>query len=283
MRIQAKRQPERERIVCDPGSSLRSKRFAVERFPFHLHHHPEVELTLIERGSGTRLVGQASEAYGPGDVVLVGADVPHTWSSPAGQPGGGRSVVVQFPAALLGEVAEAQRLRGILERARLGLAGPPAAAALVLAVHEAADPLRRLARLLEAVAHAADWRPISPTPPRRRRRDPRLERAIAWLHRRCAEPVELRALAAGVDMAPSALSRSFRGAFGVTPGEYLARLRVGQCCRDLAAGRDEEVAAIAFANGFGNLASFHRWFRRVTGTTPERWRSALDGADRPPG
>lgn len=61
------------------------------------------------------------------------------------------------------------------------------------------------------------------------------------------------------------------------PVEYLARLRVSMCCRDLAGGGDE-VSAIAFANGFGNLASFHRWFRRVTGATPDAWRDALDGA-----
>lgn len=172
MRIAAIRRPERERIISDPGSCLRSKRFRMERIPFNPHHHPEIELTLIERGSGVRSVGMASEAYGPGDVVLVGGDVPHTWSSPAGQPGGAQSVVIQFPAGLLGDVPEARRLDEILVRARLGLAGPPAAAALVTAIHDAVDPLQRLARLLEAVAAAAAWRGISPTPPRRRRRDP---------------------------------------------------------------------------------------------------------------
>lgn len=277
MRIAAIRRPERERIISDPGSCLRSKRFRMERIPFNPHHHPEIELTLIERGSGVRSVGMASEAYGPGDVVLVGGDVPHTWSSPAGQPGGAQSVVIQFPAGLLGDVPEARRLDEILVRARLGLAGPPAAAALVTAIHDAVDPLQRLARLLEAVAAAAAWRGISPTPPRRRRRDPRLERAVAWLHQHAAEPVEMGALAARVEMAPPALSRSFRSAYGMGPVEYLARLRVSMCCRDLAGGGDE-VSAIAFANGFGNLASFHRWFRRVTGATPDAWRDALDGA-----
>lgn len=276
MLIRAQAKAERERIVSDPGSSLRSFAYRLDHFPFHLHHHPEIELTLIERGAGVRTVGAVTEAYGPGDVVLVGGDVPHSWASQPGA-GGVRSVVIQFPADLLGRVPEARTLQAALERSRLGLAGPSDAAALVRAVHEASDPLLRLGRLLEAVAASVTWRPISPLPPRRRRRDPRLERAVAWLHQHATEPIELGMLAARVDMAPPALSRSFRSAFGITAAEYLARLRIGLCCRDLAGG-DDEVAAIAFANGFGNLASFHRWFRRVTATTPERWRDAIDGA-----
>jgi transcriptional regulator GlxA family with amidase domain len=186
--------------------------------------------------------------------------------------------VVQFPPTLLGQGPESGLLAGILERSRLGLAGPPSAAGLVRAVHQAGDPLLRLGRLLEAIANAATWRPISPTPPRRRRRDPRLDRAVTWLHLHAGEPIELGQLAARVGMAPPALSRSFRAAFGVTAIEYLARLRVGLCCRDLV-DSDDEVAAVAFANGFGNLVSFHRWFRRITGTTPDRWRNSIDGAD----
>lgn len=276
MLIRARGTAERERITRDPGSSLRSFAYRLDHFPFRLHHHPEIELTLIERGAGVRTVGAVTEAYAPGDVVLVGSDVPHSWAS---RPGAGsvHSVVIQFPPDLLGQVPEARHLQDALERARLGLAGPASAAALVRAVHAAGDPLLRLGRLLEAIAASTAWRPISPLPPRRRRRDPRLQRAVAWLHQHATEPVELGMLASRVGMAPPTLSRSFRSAFGLTAAEYLARLRVGLCCRDLAGG-DDEVAAIAFANGFGNLASFHRWFRRVTGTTPDAWRGAIDGA-----
>lgn len=275
MLIRRTRAAERERIIADPGSSLKACNFRCDHFPFHLHHHPEVELTLIVRGSGLRAVGDSVERYGPGDLVLIGAGVPHSWSSAPGA--GAESLVVQFPPRLLAELPEARRLAGVLERSRLGLHGPAAAAALVRAVVAVNDPLARLGRLLDAVAAAADWRPLARAVPRIRRRDPRLERAVEWLHAHVREPVELRALAVRVEMSPPALSRSFRRAFAIGAAEYLARLRVQLACADLAAG-DDEVAAVAFGAGFGNLASFHRWFRRVAGQTPEAWRRAARGA-----
>ncbi len=274
MYIRFPKKAQRERIVADPGSCLKSHDFTGDHWPFAWHHHPEIELTLIERGGGIRAVGESVESYGPGDVVLIGSDVPHTWSSQPGAPGGVHSVVVQFPASLLTPLPEAQRLASILERARLGLRGPPEAAPLVRAVHLASDPLLRIAHLLSVLVAAADWQPMARTPPRTRRHDRRLDRAVGFMHEHVREPIELAALAARVGMLPPALSRSFRSAFGTTAGEYLARLRIGLCCRDLATSNDE-VAAIAFANGFGNLPSFHRWFRIITGTTPDRWRKRI--------
>lgn len=274
MHIRVRGKGERERIVADPGSSLSSHAFTGDHWSFSWHHHPEIELTLIERGSGVRAIGESIEGFGPGDVILVGADVPHTWSSRPGAPGGVSSVCVQFPPLLLATLPEAQHLSRIIELSRLGLQGPPAAAKLVREVHQAKDPILRVARLLVALVDAGGWKPLARTPPRQRRRDARLDRAVAFLQQHAREPLSLGALAARVGMLPPALSRSFRSAFGTTAGEYLARLRIGLCCRDLAGG-DDEVAAIAFANGFGNLPSFHRWFRRVTGTTPERWRRRL--------
>lgn len=59
--------------------SLRAYRRAERSFDWNWHYHPEIELTLITRGAGTRLVGDHSADYQAGDLVLLGSNLPHSW------------------------------------------------------------------------------------------------------------------------------------------------------------------------------------------------------------
>src|SRR5690606_38468614 len=43
------------------------------------HHHPELELVLVSQSSGTRFIGDSIEKFAPGDMVLIGKDLPHMW------------------------------------------------------------------------------------------------------------------------------------------------------------------------------------------------------------
>lgn len=45
------------------------------------HAHPELELTFIVEGYGKRIIGNKVAPYEAGDMVLLGASVPHVWLS----------------------------------------------------------------------------------------------------------------------------------------------------------------------------------------------------------
>src|SRR5690348_16611622 len=49
--------------------------------PFQWHHHPEYELTLTLNSRGQRFIGDHIGSYEDGDLVLIGPNLPHTWSS----------------------------------------------------------------------------------------------------------------------------------------------------------------------------------------------------------
>lgn len=76
------------------------------------------------------------------------------------------------------------------------------------------------------------------------------------------------------------LSLLFRRATGRSPRQWLSQERVHEACQ-LLARSDDTVMRIATEVGFGTRSQFYRAFRRITGTTPERYRSALRHETRP--
>jgi AraC-like DNA-binding protein len=66
----------------------------------------------------------------------------------------------------------------------------------------------------------------------------------------------------------------FRRATGLSPCQWISQERVHRTCQ-LLAHTDKTAMQIASEVGFGTRSQFHRVFRQFTGTTPERYRSAL--------
>lgn len=80
------------------------------------------------------------------------------------------------------------------------------------------------------------------------------------------------ALATSAGIHPVHLSRAFRAAYGCAPGYYLRRLRIEHARRLL---RDSEMtlSQVAQTIGYYDQSHFTTVFRRVTGTTPARYRA----------
>ncbi|HEY0110008.1 MAG TPA: AraC family ligand binding domain-containing protein, partial [Fibrella sp.] len=45
------------------------------------HFHPHYQLFLVEEGTGTRFIGDSIRPFAPGDLVMIGPDLPHLWRS----------------------------------------------------------------------------------------------------------------------------------------------------------------------------------------------------------
>jgi AraC-like DNA-binding protein len=258
-----------------------------------------VELTYIVAGSGLRFVGNSIELYGPGDLVLIGSGVPHTWQS--AEPLNRRtalqveSIVVQFRPDLWGDPEksppEFRPLHRLLSKALSGL--HIADAALARAMKEIlvelldAKPLSltRHHLLLKALdvltqANAAKWKKslISlSTPPQsqsRESRDTRLTKVMEYAQRSLAagDPFTQAQAAQLLRMSPASFSRFFRQKVGRTFVRYVNEWRVGLACRALAQS-DESITSIAFNCGFGNLSNFNRRFKQIKTITPRQFRS----------
>ena len=97
-------QPLLEKVPKPHDASLRAFVRQEKQFPFEWHYHPEFELTLITAGRGRRFVGDHIADFREGDLVLLGALLPHTWRSGPSHSGRKRrrAIVVQFLENFLG-------------------------------------------------------------------------------------------------------------------------------------------------------------------------------------
>lgn len=98
-----------------------------------------------------------------------------------------------------------------------------------------------------------------------------LPRVKERLHEGFRDGLRMRDLAAEAGVHPVHLARVFRKFENRTPGEYQQRLQVRAACELL---RDPEwtLAAIAAECGFSDQSHLTRVLRRMTGTTPARFR-----------
>lgn len=116
--------------------------------------------------------------------------------------------------------------------------------------------------------------------PEPRADDPALLALLRRMQQHPADSHDLDALAAHLHCSSRTLLRRFRQATGMTPNDYLQRLRISvaqQALRDPKRSLD----AIALAVGYQDRAGFSRLFKRLCGETPGSFRRRLSQDARP--
>lgn len=258
-------------------------------FERNWHHHPECELTLITCGSGTRQVGDHSSLYGPGDLVLLGPDVPHTWISqnpPARRQPAHEALVVQFREPVLSDallgLPEFRDLCGLMKRARLGVSFPkvklPKIRSVMLDVLRLEGRRRWLALVAVMGALSAQEQVTLASPGYAAktvtRARTRLEKVIQFIDNNASSDLGLQDVSRVAGLSPSAFQRFFQATMRKPFVRYRSERRVEMACERLESG-DDPITQIALECGFGSLASFNRQFRAIMGTTPTQFRRGL--------
>ncbi len=276
-----------EKVASGPSSFVAFERNLPE-FPFYWHYHPEYELTLIVDSQGQRLVGDGIADYGPGDLVLLGPNLPHSWRSGPVKSSAietHRAVVLQFRYDFLGEhffeLKEMAAVDRLLQRSSSGLAfGHTAAGRKVsryLAKLPSLSPAKRLVLLLSVLSDLAregDARVLSTLkvkPIGGVADQQRIDAICLYLNERFGEEIDFAKLAERIHMDQASLCRFFKRATGRTMTAYVNELRVGAAAQ-LLLDTEDSVLEIGFRVGFGNYSNFNRQFKRIKGFGPRTLR-----------
>jgi AraC-like DNA-binding protein len=110
-----------------------------------------------------------------------------------------------------------------------------------------------------------------------------LRRVRDRIDREYAQPLNVEALARGVNMSAGHLSRQFRAAYGESPYSYLMTRRIERAMALLRRG-ELSVTEVCFAVGCSSLGTFSTRFTELVGVPPSVYRreDASPAAGMPP-
>src|SRR6476659_10225510 len=104
-----------------------------------------------------------------------------------------------------------------------------------------------------------------------------LRRVKDRIDREYAQPLDVEALARGVNMSGGHLSRQFKAAYGESPYSYLMTRRIERAMA-LLRGGDMSVTEVCFEVGCSSLGTFSTRFTELVGMPPSAYRQREEGA-----
>jgi AraC-like DNA-binding protein len=270
-----------------------------EAFDAPYHFHPEIELLLMESSHGTRYVADSIELYEPGDLVLIGANVPHVFvREPGADPASSvaSSVVVQFLPTFLGEGfferPEMREVQQLLAAANHGLHFGRQTVSWVAPQLRRLLTLpggRRVALLVDVLARLAraSARPLASSAFQQQIKQQDLERIsriLAHVEKNFHQEISMADVAKLVSLSPTSFSRWFSAATGKPFIQFLTDVRLAHAYLALTE-TGKAVTEIAFDCGFNSVSHFIHRFREIRGMSPREFRrhvaEGLPDAERP--
>lgn len=255
------------------------------KFDYPIHCHPEYEINLVMKTSGTRVVGDYEEAFNDLDIVMTGPYVPHVWKSDLLT---NHVITIQFSSDLLSFQminkrlfmpirqllvdstqglqfygSEAERIRDeIMELTRIQ-GFQTATKFLTLLNFMAAAPRRKLVSNMyesENLVNSSKSR--------------RITKACKYIEENISQKISLAEVAALVNMSESAFSHFFKKKTGISFITYVNNLRVAKAC-DLLASTSLSASEICYDCGFNNKSNFIRIFTKRKNMTPIEYRNHI--------
>ncbi|WP_020527679.1 AraC family transcriptional regulator [Flexithrix dorotheae] len=274
-----------EKIDKGNENSFMYRKIDLPFFDAPWHFHPEFELTFISESEGKRYVGDSLESFEPGDLVLIGPNLPHYWLNPKEKQGRSKSIVIQFSENFLGNgffnIAELRSIADLLKKSERGI--------LFLdeelrrdtksgleKMHEmmGIDKLLTLIKILDKLSKSKAVKILSSpgfNATIQTESAKRINVAYRYVMENFKHQIKLEDIAEEVNMTKEAFCRYFKRKTNRTFMEYVIRFRIGYSCR-LLVETQLNVSEIGYESGFNTLANFNRQFIKLKGVSPKAYR-----------
>ena len=276
-----------ESIGSTASTSFLVRRFEEKSFSAPYHFHPENELTLIKSGRGKRYVGTHVDDYYPGDLVLLGGNLPHCWKTENAAEEQSVSIVVHFHSNFLGTDLfcrpEMQAISQLLNNSHYGLRFSGDNTRINEQLEELlqqADPFKKMMLLLWALYELASAKTYTILDSQSAfsglsvGEKERINAVIAYIVENFQHKVSLTKAASLAHMTPHAFCKYFKKVTRKTFMEAVTDYRIDFAGKQLI-NTEKSVAQIGFESGFNDISNFHKTFKHNKKLSPLNYRNAF--------
>ncbi|SHM74962.1 transcriptional regulator, AraC family [Chitinophaga jiangningensis] len=260
-------------------------------FTTEFHFHAECQMTYIVQSAGHKVVGDCVENFEPGELTLLGPDIPHVWYNRTREVSDAmpaKSVALFFHAEKLYELLSpffsVKKLAAFLDQARRGIkfygqtkerlkhllltmAGQPAGPAKLISLLEVLQVVTATTEY-ELLAGAGYVNTYS------NKDNEKMDRVFRYIFANFSGTVSLSEAADLAFMNKQAFCRYFKSRTQKTFVDFVNEVRIAHACKLIAADQ-LPIGVIAAECGFNTLTNFNRYFRKIKGMPPRDYRVKL--------
>lgn len=282
-----------QKIEANFNHSFYVEHMKFKYFPNPLQFHPDIELLLVIRGTGTRIVGDSIERFNPGDLVLIGENVPHVWYSDKKYMRKDNNlsseiIFVLFKKDVFGEsfwqLPESKSILDLIQLSQRGIKIEGKTKIPVSAFMKSiskASGFKRIALLfsmLEEIASGKEYQLLSSPTARgmiNQHDSDRLNKVYKYIISNYQEDLPLEKAASIANLSPAVFCRYFKKRTNKTFIQFLNEIRIKHACR-LLVEEDHSVASICYTCGYTSVSYFIKKFKEITGYTPLNYKKRFN-------
>ncbi len=273
-----------------PKTTQASFRVQVDELPYfydRLHHHPELQISLILRGYGTQFIGHRVRSFQAGELFVIAANLPHVLKSDPifyeKEEESVAAISIFFNELSFGQaffdLPEMQHIANWMRKLQTAvkISGPIKAqiGALLKAMVNQNEFQRflQLLNILDLLAHAKTQTVIAQPSFTRADKtvDPQeFNLVFQYLMDNYHRRISLQEVAALLNKSSASFCRYFKLHTQKTFVQFLNEIRIGVACQKLQE-RNQSISEICYQCGFSNLSNFNRQFKKIMQLSPSQY------------
>ncbi len=256
------------------------------------HLHDEIQLSLINEGSGTLITGNYIGRFEPGDLFLIGSNIPHVFRCESKYyENTGNLFAEMFTIFIhrdhfeqLTKLPEAKELQNIARMSRKCQHLPAGEISddfkekiWETERKKGVEKLVHVLNLLRCLAENTLLRPLLKLPPDDivgEKEGKRLDNVLNYILKNYSKQISLQEISDVANLSPGSFCRFFKQRTRKTLFDFISEVRLNKACSELRES-DKSISMIAYSCGFNNLAYFNRRFKAYYGMTPSGYLSSF--------